>query len=231
MTYWFAAHGGPEGGPQITNRLTEDEVLALPEIVYKAPEDEDEQDDKNDTHNIHNIHNNDSDGHTEESQAVDTSSCDPSSLSGEEVDIVVGAGSDDAAGQETATPIVAGPAEEDPRPDQVGQPAGCCWLPRQHAHTCTGSWGRVVNFRPASWIKTIIEKEKEETSKQIPKINTIPNPTHKVMNVLKDAAVKTSARKEESEGRLGKTAKRKREEAQQQLQLNCNNCNENTRLQ
>jgi hypothetical protein len=37
MSYWFGAHVQQENIPQITDRLTEEEVMSLPEILYKPP--------------------------------------------------------------------------------------------------------------------------------------------------------------------------------------------------
>lgn len=37
MSYWFVSHGVQENAPTVTNRLTEEEVMALPEITYKPP--------------------------------------------------------------------------------------------------------------------------------------------------------------------------------------------------
>lgn len=37
MSYWFVANGVQENAPIVTDRLTEEEVMALPEIVYKTP--------------------------------------------------------------------------------------------------------------------------------------------------------------------------------------------------
>ncbi len=52
MAYWFASNVGQESSPSVTHCLTEEEVLALPEIVYKRPdESEPEGNDENGTIN------------------------------------------------------------------------------------------------------------------------------------------------------------------------------------
>lgn len=38
VTYWFASNGVQESGSPVSNRLTEEQVLSLPQVVYKAPE-------------------------------------------------------------------------------------------------------------------------------------------------------------------------------------------------
>lgn len=47
MPYWFANGGGHDGGSPITDRLSEDEVMALPEISYKPPPEEPQHDNSN----------------------------------------------------------------------------------------------------------------------------------------------------------------------------------------
>jgi hypothetical protein len=49
MSYWFASTGGMDHRPTSTGSLTEEQVLALPEIIYKAPTDQ-EVDEDSSTH-------------------------------------------------------------------------------------------------------------------------------------------------------------------------------------
>lgn len=44
MSYWFVSTGGQEVSTPITDRLTEEEVLALPEIIYKPPPESESKD-------------------------------------------------------------------------------------------------------------------------------------------------------------------------------------------
>ena len=96
MTYWFASNGpqGGEGGPQITDRLTEEEVMALPEIMYRMPKEEQHTNTESAGDDI--VRKDSDAGQTTEiSQGSLDNEGSLSELGGGEVDIVVSPGSDD----------------------------------------------------------------------------------------------------------------------------------------